>query len=226
MRTLVTPLFTSIILFSANWACASTFSAGEIAVLCEPMVPRNSSVIRANEGLITYRYSRTSQELTNSVRAVRPMTQQVGGTTSYKSDYTLKLSPVFWAAPIDGNYCYRIRAELELAKSPIEVSVASEYNEIGRQCSHEAILEHEMKHVRAYQSFMRYFSKEFLRQFEGDLEKIRLTSNPETVTNEINRTVLPELRAYIDTTLKRVQEINAEIDSPDEYERVRTACLR
>jgi hypothetical protein len=226
MRLLTYFLLATVLLLTHNAARAGAFSDAEIAVLCEPMVASSTSIIRANDGLITYKYSRSSQELTNAVRQLRPIAQQVGGTTAYKSDYTLKIEPVFAPAPIDGKYCYRLRADLELAKSPVEVSIASEYNDNGRKCSHEAILEHEMKHVQVYQSFMRYLSKEFRRQFDRDLDQIRITDRPETVANEINRTFLLDFKRSVDGSLKRIQEINSEVDSPEEYERVRTACLR
>jgi predicted SprT family Zn-dependent metalloprotease len=212
-------------LLLATSSHASTFSDSEIAVLCESLVPRDTSTLRANESLISYRYSRTSQDLTEAVRAIRPISQPVGGTTSYKSDYTLALSPVFALVPVDGKYCYRVRADLELAKSPIEVSIASEYNEGARKCAHEAILEHEMKHVSVYQSFMRYFAGDFKRQFGATLDQVRTTGDARTVATQIDQALLPAMHKYIQSSMKRIRAINEEVDSPEEYERVRLACM-
>lgn len=119
--------------------------------------------------------------------------------------------------------CVRPQITVQLYLKPLTVYVASEYS--GDPCRARVIREHEERHVAVYAQF----AQEAARQLSFDLKR---TIGPEPLfapdIAEAQRLVDRRLAQTLDGFMREAQrtlaERQARIDTPEEYERVRTAC--
>lgn len=119
--------------------------------------------------------------------------------------------------------CVRPQVAVELYLRPLTVFVASEYS--GDPCRARVIREHEQRHVAVYAGF----AQEAAGQLRADLAR---TLGPQplfapTIAEAqrlVDRRIGHALDGFMREAQRTLAERQARIDTPEEYERVRTAC--
>jgi hypothetical protein len=119
--------------------------------------------------------------------------------------------------------CVRPQVAVQLYLRPLTVFIAREYS--GDPCRTRVIREHEERHVAVYTAF----AHEAAQQLRLDLERaIGVAPLFATDIAEAQRLVDRKLGHTLDGFMREAQrtlaERQARIDTPEEYERVRTAC--
>lgn len=123
-----------------------------------------------------------------------------------------------------GRACVRPRVSVELFLKPLTVFVAREYSD--DPCRVRVIREHEERHVAVYAAF----AAEAAQQLRHDLARA-LGAEPHFAgtVGEAQRRIDRQLGTTLDGFMREAQrtlaERQAQIDTPEEYERVRTACV-
>jgi hypothetical protein len=119
--------------------------------------------------------------------------------------------------------CGTPQVRVELSMQPITVLVARELADL--PCQHEVTLSHEMKHVAVYVEVLHDAAQALGRELPEavGMERRRAASALE-LQQQLNAAVRDELAEFMRGQQRILEERQAEIDSPEEYARVSTAC--
>jgi len=189
---------------------------------CEQLPKPSVSIKRLDARLglnTTYSY----RSLTNlGASAVRPG-QQVLGLTRGNVFATFSSNTPMIVDRTNRWECASPQITLTYGYNPITVYVAREFPPGG--CAYKEIYDHEMRHVKTYEAHLAAMEKilgETLNErfatggpWRGPLGQVSAN-----LQRELNERWLP----FIQRELKRVEEAQARIDTPEEYDRVANAC--
>ncbi|HSS69783.1 MAG TPA: hypothetical protein VLQ46_03915 [Casimicrobiaceae bacterium] len=119
--------------------------------------------------------------------------------------------------------CGMPRLRVELSMQPVTVFVASEL--ATQSCQHDLTLSHEMKHVEVFRQAL----DRAARDLERDLPKaigaeLRHANTPGELQQRVVVSVRDYLAQFMDARQRLLDEEQAEVDSPEEYARMSTAC--
>jgi hypothetical protein len=119
--------------------------------------------------------------------------------------------------------CVRPQVAVELYLRPLTVFVAQEYG--GDPCRARVIRDHEERHVAVYAQF----AQEAATQLKFDLKRTIGTdplfaSDVAEAQRLLDRRLAHALDGFMREAQRTLAERQARIDTPEEYERVRTAC--
>jgi hypothetical protein len=119
--------------------------------------------------------------------------------------------------------CGAPRVRVELSMQPVIVFVAREFAE--GTCQHAITLSHEMKHVEVFRRVLEDAARDLERELpEAIGTEVRRAANAE----ELQRRLIVAVRDYLARFMHERQQAldarQAEVDSPEEYARVSTAC--
>lgn len=119
--------------------------------------------------------------------------------------------------------CVSPQVSLVYGFTPITVYVAREFPE--GSCAHKEIYEHEMRHVKAYQSHIAAIEKEL-----GEILNRRFATGEawrgpvDSVRARLQQELDERWAPYVQREIKRVDEAQSLIDTPEEYERLANSC--
>jgi len=119
--------------------------------------------------------------------------------------------------------CASPQITLTFGFSPMTVYVAKEFPE--GTCAFKEVQEHEMRHVKTYQSHLAAIEKEqttalSTRFATGTTWRGPIGQASSKLQHELNERWTP----YVQREIRRVEAAQALVDSPEEYERVANAC--
>jgi hypothetical protein len=122
-----------------------------------------------------------------------------------------------------GRACVRPRVAVELYLRPLTVYVAREYS--GDPCRARVIREHEERHVQVYVAF----AEEAAAQLRDDLRRAigdapHFAASIREAQGHVDRQVATTLDGFMREAQRTLNERQAHIDTPEEYERVRSSC--
>lgn len=118
--------------------------------------------------------------------------------------------------------CVAPRIVVQLAYHPIDVYVAREFNL--NSCPYRAVYEHEMKHVEIYRAALprlQHMVEQKLRERFGD-RPLYAPAGQGIV--RIEEFVDNSLRPYIKAELARVEQVQRQLDTPEESFNLSHAC--
>lgn len=123
-----------------------------------------------------------------------------------------------------GRACVRPAVSVQLFLKPLTVYVASEFS--ADPCRARVIREHEERHVAVYTEF----AHEAALRLRADLETMigsapHFASDVHEAQGSIDRRLGATLDAFMRDAQSELAQRQARVDTPEEYERVRTACL-
>ena len=117
------------------------------------------------------------------------------------------------------------RVRVELSMQPMTVFVASELG--GAPCQYEVTLSHEMKHVEVFRAVLEETARDLEREFPAALDA---ELNRAKTGKEMQQRLVVTIRDYLAQFMAERQQLldarQAEVDSPEEYARVSTACAQ
>lgn len=177
----------------------------------------------------------SADEITKEVHETGSTVEAAIGMTQYSNRF--KLTPKIFAIPHPSGYgsCYRQELEVNLASEDTIVHIAKEYPK-GR-CGYQAILDHEMLHVDAYDSFLRYLAREVEQKFGAEYEKTAdFSLSSGWAAHQTPAEPKPDVYAFISTEFQKMEQIQNDIDQLEVNKRlfadlaycenVRTAVVR
>jgi hypothetical protein len=120
--------------------------------------------------------------------------------------------------------CGTPSVRVELSMQPVTVFVASELP--AQSCQHEVTLSHEMKHVEVFREALDRAAQDLERDFPDAIGvELRRARNPGELQQRFIVSVRNYLADFMRDRQRRLDEAQAAVDSPEEYDRVSTACL-
>ena len=121
--------------------------------------------------------------------------------------------------PLSGRYCIRPEVQVTLAYQPMTVLVSSAQKP--GSCEHALTLNHEMKHVRAYERYIDELSAEIesgLQALLGD--GIHYFASAPEGERALDTKINKKIDEIVSTGMTRVQQRQSAIDTPEEYGRL------
>ena len=190
---------------------------------CEQLPKPSVSIKRLENSSISYNTEYGYRLLTSiGGEKVRPGSQVLGLTRTNSLAQFSVSTPSFKDAA-ERYECASPQITLTLGFKPMTVYVGKEFP-VG-SCAYQEILEHEMRHVKAYQEHVAKIEEalqaDLNRRFATDSvwRGVPGTSNTR-VSKELDERWLP----YINRELQKVDVAQALIDAPEEYARLSNAC--
>jgi hypothetical protein len=119
--------------------------------------------------------------------------------------------------------CGTPRVRIELSMQPMTVFVAQEL--AAQSCQHDVTLSHEMKHVDVFRAELDRAAHDLERDFPIAIgAELRRATNPGELQQRFVVSVRDYLARFMQERQQQLDESQAEVDSPEEYARVSTAC--
>lgn len=119
--------------------------------------------------------------------------------------------------------CGTPRVRVELSMQPVTVFVASEL--AGERCQHDVTLSHEMKHVEVFREALDRAAQDLERDFPVAIgAELRRAKDAAELQQRFIVSVRDYLGQFMHERQRMVDQAQAEVDSPEEYERVSTVC--
>lgn len=145
------------------------------------------------------------------------------GLTSLESKTIIDIDGPIWADQDTDGECFAAKIKIQLIYEPIDVFIGSEFHE--GSCAYNAILHHEMGHVRLYQ--------ESLPKIEAIIQSLirqRFTGSPIYAPKGMSRQLLESeidtlWRPLIKSELAKVQIEQNELDKDDHIDKLTWECL-
>jgi hypothetical protein len=119
--------------------------------------------------------------------------------------------------------CARPRVTVELFVQPITVYIASEYAH--DPCRVQAIREHEQRHVDVFEAFARDAAKRLPRELSaaiGDRPSYQMSLGE--AQRHLDRRIGDALSVFMRDAERTLAQRQADVDTPQEYQRVNAAC--
>jgi hypothetical protein len=121
--------------------------------------------------------------------------------------------------------CGTPRVHVELSMQPVTVFVARELVEA--PCQREITLSHEMKHVEVFREVLDEAAQDLERELPESIgTELRRATSPEELQQRLIIAVRDYLALFLHERQRLLDERQAQVDSPEEYARVSTACRR
>lgn len=205
---------------AAIWAI--TLSTPLWADPCEEL-PKPSVTIKRIEEKIALNTQYSYKSLTNIGATLARPDKQVLGLTRGNASVSFSMnSPAF----IDqtGRWeCTSPQITVTYGLSPITVYVAKEFPE--GSCAYKEIYEHEMRHVKAYQAHIADIEKLLADALNARFATGSAWRGPVGQTKaRLQQELSERWTTFVQREFNRVEEAQARIDTPEEYERVANAC--
>ncbi len=166
--------------------------------------------------------SYTSKRLNTRSRSSRAG-DFVIGLTSLESKTMIDVEGSIWDDTDTGGECFAANVKIQIIYEPIEVFIGSEFRE--GSCTYEAILSHEMGHVRLYQE-----SLPKIKTIISTLINQRFSGSPiyapKGKSRQLLETEIDTLwRPLIKSELAKVQIEQNELDTDEQINQLTWQCL-
>lgn len=210
------------------WAAAALLaSAGAAAAQspfearCESGIGASAAHLSASDQGYTINNTVSYQRLTG-MRPPAAGRSYVLGLTRAESRVSIQLDAKLLVDPQSGRECIAPQIDVRLSYIPITIYVGREFPP--GSCSYQEILAHEMRHLNAY---LNHLSKvesvvraALDQRFAARPVYAPIGQAKAMLAREIDREWMP----YIKNELDRVEQLQTEIDSPQEYARLSRVC--
>jgi hypothetical protein len=121
-----------------------------------------------------------------------------------------------------GEECVSPEIDVTIAFAPMTVYIGREFPP--NSCSYQEILRHELRHVEAYRDHLPKVEAAvrplFAQRFNGDI----LYGSRGILEKDLKKEVSDYWLPLLDSEIRKVELVQAEIDSVEEYERMESVC--
>lgn len=189
---------------------------------CEQL-PKPSVTVKRLDEQVSLNTEYGHKALANIAKTLaRPGKQVLGLTRGVATVHFAVKTPTF-IAPSGRWECASPQITLSFGFSPVTVYVAKEFPE--GSCAYKEVHEHEMRHVRTYQTHITSIEK----GLTGTLNARFATGAPwrgpaGQTTGQLQRELNERWTPYVLREIRRAEVAQALIDTTEEYERVANAC--
>jgi len=203
-------------------AFAILFGAPALADECDQL-PKPSVTIKRIEEKINFNTQYSYRSLTNIGAALARPGNQVLGLTRGSAFVKFTTNSPSFIDPSGRWECSSPQITVTYGISPVTIYVAKEFPE--GSCAYKEIYEHEMRHLKTYQTHMSSIEKLLSETLNARFATGAPWRSPVGQTApKLQRELDERWTPFVQREFKRVEEAQALIDTAQEYERVANAC--
>ncbi|MFC0253989.1 hypothetical protein [Massilia consociata] len=215
-----------LLLVFVLWTCAAAAAAqaaprSEFQARCEDTIGESLLVLTGSQSGYRIDNSLGFRSLTVMKGRTRPG-QVVLGLTRTESRVSINVGGRLLTDPGSGYECIAPHIEVRLTYPPIVVYISREFRP--GSCAYEEVLAHEMRHLNTYLDHLPRAEARvraaLAQRFENKPLYARIGQAQSLLQREIDRGWMP----YIKSEMAKVEALQADIDSPQEYARLGKVC--
>jgi hypothetical protein len=160
----------------------------------------------------------TAMAATNNGRTVHGLTR-----TNMRSLVTVGSNGV--TNPITGSHCLRPIVDVKLAFEPMTVFITSDQKE--GSCAFDVTMRHELQHVGVYRDFLDSVVVDVERELKSHFgNKIFYFNSADEAQRKMSDETSQTVGPFVEESMNRVRDLQAPLDTPEEYQRLERACGR
>ncbi|HJW24744.1 MAG TPA: hypothetical protein VJ576_07580 [Rhodocyclaceae bacterium] len=195
----------------------------DFKTLCERQLPPPSLQVKRAEGGYNIDRQLSFRELTGmGADLLRHGKQNVLGITRAEMTATVEIKMARLASEQDDQECLSPQVVITVEYKPIKVLVGREFPL--ESCSYREILQHEMRHVRAYQRHLPLVEAAIRARLSRRANGRLFYGRQGTVEARLKGEVYDKWLPVVDEEIRRVDATQAQIDSAEEYNRMEKVC--
>ena len=125
--------------------------------------------------------------------------------------------------PFTGRHCLRPIVDVRLAFEPMTVFITSDQRE--GSCQFDVTMKHELQHVSVYTAFLDTAAMEveaYLKRHFGN--RIYYFESAAEAQKQMSEETSQRIGPYVEEAMNRVRDLQAPLDTPDEYLRLERSC--
>lgn len=210
------PLLAALLCSGSAWCARTPFQ-----VQCEDTIVASVAALTASDAGYTIDNTLSYKTLTR-MKGQQGSGNVVLGLTKTESRISFALAGPMLADPLSGYECIAPRVTVSLSYVPIVIYVGSEF--LPGTCAYQQILAHEMRHLKAYLVHLPKVGivvRAALKQrFAGQPIYAPGGQAKMLLEQEMGTGWMP----YIKNEMGKVAQVQAAIDSPQEYARLSKVC--
>jgi hypothetical protein len=211
---------------AAAIAIAATMAAcgaGPMPAICEFELRPTQVRVSTTPVNYTTDYTVSSSELT--VMASQTSGRTVHGLTRTNMRSLVTVGSNGVTNPITGSHCLRPIVDVRLAFEPMTVFIASDQRE--GSCAFDVTMRHELQHVSVYRDFLDSVAVDVERHLKNHFgNRIYYFKSPDEAQQKMGEETTQTIGPFVEGTMNRVRELQAPLDTPEEYQRLERACGR
>jgi hypothetical protein len=188
--------------------CESRLGPTEVHVTTTPVVV-DTNLTMSTAGL-------TEMAATGTGRLVHGLTR-----TNMRSLVTVGSNGI--TNPLTGLHCLRPIVDVRLAFEPMTVFITRA--QAPGSCQFDVTMRHEMQHVMVYTNFLdsaAHDVEKYLRDHFGN--RIFYFDSAEAAQKQMSAETSQRIGPFVEEEMNRVRDLQAPLDTPDEYLRLERSC--
>lgn len=195
----------------------------DFRALCQQRLPDPVLQVKRVESGFSVDRQLSYRELTGmGADLLRHGKQNVLGITRAEMAATLEIKMARLVSEDDEQECLTPQVVVTVEYKPIKVYIGREFPP--DSCSYREILQHELRHVKAYRRHLPQVEAAIRNKLAGRLDGRILYGEKGTLEDKLKGEVYDEWLPLVDEEIRRVDEAQARIDSAEEYNRMETVC--
>lgn len=208
--------FVGVVLFGAG-------GKGPMPVICEHRLQPTEVHVTTTPVDYTTDFSVPTSKLTamaatGSGRLVHGLTR-----TNMRSLVTVGSSGI--TNPLTGRHCLRPIVDVKLAFEPMTVFITSDQQP--GSCQFDVTMQHELQHVEVYRTFLDTAARDVARYLQDHFRnRIYYFDSAEDAQRQMSDETSKRIGPFVEEEMNRVRELQAPLDTPDEYLRLERSCFR
>lgn len=214
-----TVIAAAIVLAATLAACGD----GPMSSICE--FELRPTKVRVSTTPVTFGTDLTmsSSELTTMAATTNGRTVHGLTRTNMRSLVTVGSNGV--TNPITGSHCLRPIVDVKLAFEPMTVFITSDQRE--GTCAFDVTMRHELQHVGVYRDFLDSVAIDVERHLKNHFgNRIYYFKSAEEAQQKMGDETSQTIGPFVEENMNRVRDLQAPLDTPEEYQRLERACGR
>lgn len=212
-------LLAVLVVITILWV--GTRSDTPIPSICEMKL--QPTAVRVTTTPVTYSTDLTASSMTLTEMAAPTVGRTVHGLTRTNMRSLVTVGSNGITNPLTGTHCLRPIVDVRLAFEPMTVFIASDQPQ--GTCEFDVTLRHELQHVGVYRAFLDTAAAEV----EGYLQKhfgnrIYYFDSADDAQRQMSEETSQRIGPFVEESMNRVRDLQAPLDTPDEYLRLERAC--
>jgi len=190
-------------------------------IRCEDTISKTVSVLTAQQNGYTIDTHLPYKALT-VMKGVARANTWVLGLTKTDSQVKIALAGPMLQDPVSGYECVAPQIAVSLTYAPVVIYIGREF--APGTCAYDEILAHELRHMKTYMEHLPRVEKIVRAALAKRFEARPLYAPSGTAKAALAREIDTGWLPYIKAEMRKVEVLQAAIDSPQEYARLGKAC--
>lgn len=208
--------FVGVVLFAAG-------GKGPMPVICERRL--DSTEVRVTTTPVEYKTDFTMPTARLTAMAATGSGRLVHGLTRTNMRSLVTVGSTGITNPLTGRHCLRPIVDVRLAFEPMTVFITADQPR--GSCQFDVTMKHELQHVEVYREFLDTAARDVGKYLRDHFRnRIYYFDSAEDAQRQMSEETSKRIGPFVEEEMNRVREMQAPLDTPEEYLRLERSCFR